>query len=80
MPKHDRFTRLNLSSVHWLFTDNHTNKGRLADPVFPDDTDTLVVTKFMREVSQKYFLSETFFDMFEFENFGTKRSRFYRER
>jgi len=80
MPKHHGFSRLNLSGVHWLFTDKHTNKGGLTDTVFSDDADTLVVTKFMREVSQQNFLSESFFDMFEFENFSSERSRFYRER
>lgn len=38
---------LDMSGIYWFFTDKHTNKSGLPYPIFSNDTDTFVVSKFI---------------------------------
>jgi len=79
MSKYYRLACLYMSGIDGFFTHNHTDKGRLPYSILSDDTDTFVVSKFMREIIQNFFLSKYFFDMFEFEDFASQLSGLHRQ-
>gem|GEM_PF-5252059 len=50
MTEYDGFSRLYMSGINRFFTQDHTYKGRLPYSVFSYDTDTFVVSKFVRKI------------------------------
>ena len=61
------------SGIWFQFTRKNVKQGRFSHAIWPDNTNTVLFFKHIREIVQHFFIAEGFADMRYFQNFAALR-------